>query len=107
MLYSLCNTLAMWERTALAWRLLYGRIFKTVVMLSEQNNTDIAVEYGELSKAYKYLPKVFEQFPDAEGFIFLQDIMVLNYWNLLQANKAKLWITNKVPQSWASVLVWQ
>lgn len=93
------------ERTALEWRLLYGRIFKTVVILSEHNNTDLAVEYGELSKVYKYLPRVFEQFDNAEGFLFLQDSMVLNYWNLLQADKARLWITNKVPQSWASVSI--
>lgn len=91
------------ERTALEWRLLYGRIFKTVIIFSEHNSTDLAVEYGELSKVYKYLPKVFEQFADAEGFLFLEDNMVLNYWNLLQADKAKLWVTNKVPQSWVSV----
>ncbi|KAK8962022.1 hypothetical protein KSP40_PGU011748 [Platanthera guangdongensis] len=91
------------ERTALEWRLLYGRIFKTVIIFSEHNSTDLAVEYGELSKVYKYLPKVFGQFADAEGFLFLEDSMVLNYWNLLQADKAKLWITNKVPQSWVSV----
>lgn len=93
------------EGTALEWRLLYGRIFKTVVILSEHNNTDLAVKYGELSKAYKYLPSVFEQFADAEGFLFLEDSMVLNYWNLLQADKTRLWITNKVPQSWFSYSV--
>ncbi|XP_020595238.1 probable glycosyltransferase STELLO1 [Phalaenopsis equestris] len=41
------------ERTALEWRLLYGRIFKTVVILSEHNSTVLAVEYGELSTVYK------------------------------------------------------
>lgn len=41
------------NRTALEWRLLYGRIFKTVVILSEEVNPDLAVEYGELSRAYK------------------------------------------------------
>ncbi|KAL5995267.1 sugar transporter-like protein [Asimina triloba] len=41
------------ERTALEWRLLYGRIFKTVVILSEQNNKDLAVQYGQLWQAYK------------------------------------------------------
>ncbi|PKU65025.1 probable glycosyltransferase STELLO1 [Dendrobium catenatum] len=93
------------ERTALEWRLLYGRIFKTVVILSEHNSTDLAVEYGELSIVYKHLPRVFAQFDNAEGFLFLQDSMVLNYWNLLQADKARLWITNKVPQSWVSVSI--
>jgi hypothetical protein len=44
----------------------------------------------------RYLPKVFDQFAGAEGFVYLQDHMVLNYWNLLDADKSKLWITNKV-----------
>ncbi|THU63510.1 hypothetical protein C4D60_Mb01t16560 [Musa balbisiana] len=91
------------DHTALEWRLLYGRIFKTVIILSEQSNSDLAVEYGQLAEAYKYLPKVFKKFQDAEGFLFLQDDMVLNYWNLLQADKTRLWITNKVPESWVLV----
>ena len=41
------------ERTALEWRLLYGRIFKTVVILSEQKNVDLAVEEGHLDHLYK------------------------------------------------------
>ncbi|XP_010942034.1 probable glycosyltransferase STELLO1 [Elaeis guineensis] len=91
------------DRTALEWRLLYGRIFKTVIILSEHNNTDLAVEKGQLEQAYKYLPKVFDQYKGAEGFLFVQDNMILNYWNLLQADKTKLWITNKVPHSWVSI----
>ncbi|KAK1316329.1 hypothetical protein QJS10_CPA05g00845 [Acorus calamus] len=88
------------DRTALEWRLLYGRVFKTVVILSEQKDVDLAVEYGQLWQAYKYLPKVFDRYKSAEGFVFLQDDMILNYWNLLQADKTKLWITNKVSSSW-------
>eukprot|EP00262_Sarcandra_glabra_P016812 TRINITY_DN5593_c0_g2_i1.p1 TRINITY_DN5593_c0_g2~~TRINITY_DN5593_c0_g2_i1.p1 ORF type:complete len:448 (-),score=41.99 TRINITY_DN5593_c0_g2_i1:61-1332(-) len=90
------------NRTALEWRLLYGRIFKAVVLLSEQSNLDLAVEYSQLSQAYKDLPKVFNRFPSAEGFLFLQDDAILNYWNLLQADKTKLWITDKVSQSWTT-----
>uniref|UniRef100_A0A1D1YBU5 tRNA (Guanine-N(7)-)-methyltransferase subunit trm82 n=1 Tax=Anthurium amnicola TaxID=1678845 RepID=A0A1D1YBU5_9ARAE len=91
------------DRTALEWRLLYGRIFKTVVILSEQSNSDLAVEYGQLSHVYRYLPKIFERFTGAEGFLFLQDDMILNYWNLLQADKTRLWTTNKVQDSWITV----
>ncbi|XP_074586014.1 putative glycosyltransferase STELLO2 [Curcuma longa] len=91
------------DRIALEWRLLYGRIFKTVVILSEQADPGLAVEYGQINEAYKYLPKVFNKFQEAEGFLFLQDDMILNYWNLLQADKTKLWITNKVSESWISV----
>lgn len=41
------------ERTALEWRLLYGRIFKTVIIFSGQKNPDLAVEEGQLEKLYK------------------------------------------------------
>ncbi|KAM7262704.1 hypothetical protein ACFE04_000387 [Oxalis oulophora] len=91
------------ERTALEWRLLYGRIFKTVIILSHQKNPELAVEEGNLDQVYKYLPKIFSRYEGAEGFLFLQDDTLLNYWNLLQADKSKLWITDKVSKSWTTV----
>lgn len=87
------------QQTALEWRLLYGRVFKTVVILSTQADADLAVEQGQLDQVYKYLPRILERFNSTEGFLFLQDNTVLNYWNLLQADKSKLWIANKVPTS--------
>jgi hypothetical protein len=45
---------------------------------------------------YRHLPKIFDRYSSAEGFLFLQDDTILNYWNLLQADKTKLWITDKV-----------
>ncbi|KZV36356.1 hypothetical protein F511_03797 [Dorcoceras hygrometricum] len=91
------------ERTALEWRLLYGRIFKTVIILSVEKIVDLAVEQGDADHVYKNLPKVFDRYTSADGFLFLQDDTILNYWNLLQADKTKLWITNKVSKSWTSV----
>ncbi|GKU89869.1 hypothetical protein SLEP1_g3946 [Rubroshorea leprosula] len=91
------------ERTALEWKLLYGRIFKTVIILSGQKNSDLAVKQGRLDHVYKYLPKIFDQYSSAEGFLFLEDDTILNYWNLLQADKSKLWITDKVSKSWTTV----
>lgn len=44
----------------------------------------------------RYLPKLFNRYTGADGFLFLQDDMILNYWNLMQSDKNKLWITNKV-----------
>ncbi|KAG5609343.1 hypothetical protein H5410_020624 [Solanum commersonii] len=93
------------ERTALEWRLLYGRIFKTVIILSDQKNVDLAVEKGNLDYMYRYAPKIFDRYTSAEGFLFLQDDTILNYWNLLQADKSKLWIANKVSKSWHAVPV--
>ncbi|XP_011048051.1 PREDICTED: uncharacterized protein LOC105142228 [Populus euphratica] len=91
------------ERTALEWRLLYGRIFKTVIILSSQKDEDLAVEAGHLDRMYKHLPKIFDRYSSAEGFLFLQDDTILNYWNLLHADKTKLWITDKVSKSWTTV----
>ncbi|KAM2437135.1 hypothetical protein EV1_014209 [Malus domestica] len=91
------------ERTALEWRLLYGRIFKTVIILSDLKNIDLAVEEGKLENVYKYMPKIFDQYSGADGFLFVQDNTILNYWNLLQADKTKLWITNEVSKSWSTV----
>ncbi|XP_073045868.1 probable glycosyltransferase STELLO2 [Primulina eburnea] len=93
------------ERTALEWRLLYGRIFKTVIILSVEKNVDLAVEQGDADHVYKILPKLFDRYTSADGFLFLQDDTILNYWNLLQADKTKLWITNKVFKSWTSVSI--
>ncbi|KAF5750217.1 hypothetical protein HS088_TW03G00550 [Tripterygium wilfordii] len=93
------------ERTAPEWRLLYGRLFKTVIILSEQKNSDLAVEEGKLDQIYKHFPKIFERYSSAEGFLFLQDDTVLNYWNLLQADKSKLWITDKVSKAWTTVSI--
>ena len=41
------------EGTALEWRLLYGRVFKAVVILSEKANPDLAVEQASLDQVYK------------------------------------------------------
>ncbi|KAI3526062.1 hypothetical protein L1887_05234 [Cichorium endivia] len=91
------------ERTALEWRLLYGRVFKSVIILSDKKNHELVVEEGKLDHLYKQLPRLFERFESADGFMFLQDDTVLNYWNLVQADKTKLWITNKVSRSWSTV----
>ena len=45
---------------------------------------------------YRHLPKIFGRYSSVEGFLFLQDDTILNYWNLLQADKTKLWIADKV-----------
>lgn len=41
------------QQTALEWRLLYGRIFKTVVILSAKSDADLAVEEAQLDQLYK------------------------------------------------------
>ncbi|CAA7060193.1 unnamed protein product [Microthlaspi erraticum] len=91
------------ERTALEWRLLYGRVFKTVVILSSRKNSDLYVEEANLDHIYKYLPKIFDRYSSGDGFLFVEDDTILNYWNLIQADKTKLWTTDKVSESWTTV----
>jgi len=45
---------------------------------------------------FRHLPKIFDRYSSAEGFLFVEDDTVLNYWNLLQADKSKIWTTDKV-----------
>lgn len=58
------------QQTALEWRLLYGRIFKTMVILSTQADADLAVEQGQLDQIYKYATSFFS---------FLTHPIVLSY----------------------------
>lgn len=57
---------------------------------------DLAVEDGDVDHLYKNLPIIFGKYSSAEGFLIVHDERVLNYWNLVQANRSKLWITDKV-----------
>ncbi|KAI5082895.1 hypothetical protein GOP47_0002638 [Adiantum capillus-veneris] len=84
------------NHTAIGWRMLYGRIFKTVVLLSSKKDSKFGVLAPEDSQTYILLPEIFEQHKEAEGFLFMKDYVILNYWNLLQANKTKLWNLHKV-----------
>lgn len=45
---------------------------------------------------FRWLPKIFDRYSSADGFLFVEDDTILNYWNLLQADKTKLWTTDKV-----------
>lgn len=88
------------NHTAIGWRMLYGRIFKTVVLLSSKKDAKFGVDAIEDSQTYRLFPDIFEQYTDAEGFLFMKDYVILNYWNLLQANKTKLWNLHKVGKAW-------
>lgn len=55
----------------------------------------------------RYLPKIFDLYSSAEGFLFLQDNTILNYWNLLEADKTKLWISNEVINFFFSIINFQ
>lgn len=91
------------NHTALAWKMLYGRMFKSVIMLSEHSDEEFGVEASDRLHSYKSLPAIFERFPNAEGFLFLKDDVILNYWALLSADRNRLWSLHKVPNSWIHV----
>lgn len=43
---------------------------------------------------YWWLPKIMARFPEAEGFLWTNDDVIVNYWNFLKADKTKLWLPN-------------
>lgn len=70
---------------------------KIFSLLEKQHIVTILILFELISVfIFRYLPKVFDRYSSADGFLFLHDDTILNYWNLLQADKSKLWITNKV-----------
>ncbi|MCO5593067.1 hypothetical protein L7F22_047073 [Adiantum nelumboides] len=84
------------NHTALAWKMLFGRMFKSVIMLSVHSDEEFGVEAIDSDHSYESLPGIFEKFPNAEGFLFLKDDVILNYWTLLTADKNRLWNLHKV-----------
>lgn len=80
------------NHTVLSWRLLYGRLFKHVVVLSQENEPGLGVRASDWWMSYSLLPKIFEKYPAAEGFMVMKEAVVLNYWHLAaSANKTKIW----------------
>lgn len=63
------------------------------------------IKYSVGKFCFRYAPKIFDRYTSAEGFLFLQDDTILNYWNLLQADKSKLWIANKVSTNMKSLFL--
>jgi hypothetical protein len=49
------------------------------------------------------LPKIFDKYPAAEGFVVMKEAVVLNYWHLASANKTKLWNLHQVNTTWRTV----
>lgn len=89
--------------TALGWRMLYGRMFKRVILLSTKSDSRFGVQTNGDWQTFKLLGEIFERYPDAEGFLYMRDNVILNYWNLLQANKTRLWNLHKVSEAWKLV----
>nr|PNR36429.1 hypothetical protein PHYPA_022280 [Physcomitrium patens] len=79
------------NHTVLAWRLLYGRLFKHVVVLSQENEPGLGVRASDWWLSYSMFPKIFEKYPTADGFVVMREAVVFNYWNLASANKTNLW----------------
>ena len=77
---------------------------KTIIVFVANWLLAIYITYNDHIFLYKYyinfvyrqLPNILNRFTSADGFLFLQDNTILNYWNLMQADKNKLWIPNKV-----------
>ena len=52
---------------------------------------------------YRALPSVFHRHPHADGFLVINDDLLLNYWNLGDADKEKIWFMGEGRREWALV----
>ncbi|KAJ7547308.1 hypothetical protein O6H91_08G079600 [Diphasiastrum complanatum] len=87
------------NHTLIGWRMLYGRLFKHIVILSKEE-VSLGIEKGNWDQAYEAIPTVFDRYPHADGYLYLEDDVILNYWNLIRANKNKLWNLHQTRTSW-------
>ncbi|BBN05504.1 hypothetical protein MPTK1_3g13670 [Marchantia polymorpha subsp. ruderalis] len=90
------------DHTVFGWRMFYARLFKHVVILGPEENLDLGVEKVTW-QSYNSFAGIFDRYPNADGFLMIKDDVVLNYWNLLNADKKKLWNVHKVPVAWQSI----
>jgi hypothetical protein len=88
------------NHTVLAWRLLYGRLFKHVAVLSQEKEAALGVEATDMWMSYNVLPKIFERYPNAEGFMVMSEAVIFNYWHLASADKSKLWNLHVAKETW-------
>eukprot|EP00271_Cylindrocystis_brebissonii_P023692 TRINITY_DN996_c0_g3_i1.p1 TRINITY_DN996_c0_g3~~TRINITY_DN996_c0_g3_i1.p1 ORF type:complete len:534 (+),score=116.82 TRINITY_DN996_c0_g3_i1:180-1781(+) len=88
--------------TAKFWRMVYGRLFDNVVIIAPEGDgvTEGVVEYTHRGPGdppgffmYTALPGIMEQHPSADGFLFTNDDLILNYWNLPGADKDRIWFS--------------
>lgn len=49
---------------------------------------------GEWYFAFWHIPRVVADFPDADGYMWTNDDVAINYWKLLKGDLSKLWLTN-------------
>ncbi|CAI5953923.1 unnamed protein product [Closterium sp. NIES-64] len=91
---------------------LYGSLFQRILAVSEFGDADLGVlespvkETGHAhdlppgSLHYSVLPKLLTWHPMAEGFLWMDDDTVLNYWTMSRDNKSCIWFLGPMHQSW-------
>ena len=52
---------------------------------------------------YRALPSIYQRHPHADGFLVINDDLLLNYWNLANADKEKIWFMGEGRREWALV----
>lgn len=97
-----CNDEEFVRNTTAFWSKVYsGRLFEHIVFVSSSPDPALGVEARaprpwrwDWHYSYFGLPKIMARFPDAEGFLWSNDDVIINYWNLLGANKSRIWLPN-------------
>ena len=84
---------------------LYKRAFPNMVFCGprKDNNYNISIVTDVLSGvlAYQCLEMAIRQYPDFTGYLYINDDLILNWWNLINFDRTKIWqgalIQNGVP----------
>jgi len=81
---------------------LYGEVFPNMVFFSSGDkgtfNEDITTKYKDYVQvqypglfSYISMAGAIERFPNYEGYLFIQDDLLLNFWNMKSLNFSKIW----------------
>ncbi|CAI5521696.1 unnamed protein product [Closterium sp. Naga37s-1] len=91
---------------------LYGSLFQRILAVSEFGDADLGVLESPVKETghghdlppgslhYSVLPKLLTWHPMAEGFLWMDDDTVLNYWTMSRDNKSRIWFLGPMHQSW-------
>ncbi|GJP63125.1 hypothetical protein CLOP_g20203 [Closterium sp. NIES-67] len=91
---------------------LYGAFFQRILAVSEHGDADLGVMESPVKETgqghdlppgslhYSVLPKLLTWHPMAEGFLWMDDDTVLNYWSMSRDNKSRIWFLGPMHKSW-------
>ena len=80
---------------------LYKNAFPTIMFCGAKESKEHNVEWvGHIFRGYfgyACMSRAMEKYPAYEGYLLIGDDVILNYWNLIEMDRNKIWEGPKVP----------